>query len=202
MIIRAFVLSVVAVLTVGPLPAGEPPASAIGMIRDLRLALLARRELRNDKLLSGYDLGVEVKAGVARVWGSLPDRDLARRALSRVEHLDGIREVVSELKTAGPVVVSDAGFKALKGPSPPALPPALPEVKPSRPPAQPAQPVKRDLLAERIQKVRQEARFARLRVEVSGRVVTVYRGGDDETAAALAQRLREVEGVEEVKLER
>lgn len=199
MITRAFVLSVVAVLTVGPLPAGEPPASAIGMIRDLRLSLLARRELANDKLLAGYGLGVEVKAGVARVWGSLPDRDLTRRALSRLEHIDGIREVVSELKTAGPVVVSDAGFKALKGPTPPALPPALPEVKPSRPPAQ---PVMRDLLAERIQKVRQEARFARLRVEVSGRVVTVYRGGDDETAAALAQRLREVEGVEEVKLER
>jgi hypothetical protein len=195
MITRAFVLSVLAVLTVGPLPAGEPPASAIGMIRDLRLALLARRELRNDKLLAGYDLGVEVKAGVARVWGSLPDRDLARRALSRLEHIDGIREVVSELKTAGPVVVSDAGFKALKGPSPP----TLPEVKPARPPAQ---PVKRDLLAERIQQVRQQGRFARLRVEVSGRVVTVYRGGDDEAAAALAQRLREVEGVEEVKLER
>ncbi|MGL4551533.1 MAG: BON domain-containing protein [Gemmataceae bacterium] len=195
MITRACLLSVAAVLAVGPLPAGEPPAGAIAMIRDLRLSILARRELHNDPMLRGYQLGVEVKAGVARVWGSVPERDLARRALSRVEHLDGVRDVVSELKTAGPIMIgTDDGFKALKGPSPP------PDLKPV-PPA--AQPVKRDGLADRVRRVQQEGgRFARVRVEVSGRVVTVYRGADDETAGALALRLRDLEGVDEVRLER
>jgi 4-hydroxy-2-oxoheptanedioate aldolase len=48
MITRACLLSIVTVLTVGTLPAGEPPASAIGMIRDLRMSLQARRVVQTE----------------------------------------------------------------------------------------------------------------------------------------------------------
>ncbi|NBO93519.1 MAG: BON domain-containing protein [Planctomycetia bacterium] len=206
MITRACFLSIVTVLTVGTLPAGEPPASAIGMIRDLRMSLQARRVVQTDPLLRDYKLGVEVKAGVARVWGTLPDNELSRRALSRIEHIDGIRDVISELKTAGPIVVPDGGFKTLKGPTPMTLPvPPSPAVvivpaETKTLPA-PAQTVKRDGLAERIRQF-QTGSLERVRFEVLGRIVIVYRGNEDEAAGRLASLIREIDGVDEVRLER
>lgn len=81
-------------------PPPRPPASALGLIRDMRLTVLARRALARDRELSALKLGVEVRDGVATVWGEVPTADVKRQALAHLWAIDGIHGVRSEL-TAG-----------------------------------------------------------------------------------------------------
>jgi hypothetical protein len=92
------VLSAGLLLTLAaPAPADEsppkPPAGALGMIRDLRLTVLARRELQSDRVLAPLNLGIRVRDGVAEVWGNIPSDEVARQAVAKVGTVKGIRDV-------------------------------------------------------------------------------------------------------------
>src|SRR5947209_4184529 len=89
-----------------PLSATEapsrPPAAALGLIRDLRLTVVARREFQHDRVLGPLNLGVQVRNGVATVWGPVPSVEVARQAVARLEAINGIFEVRSELQLRRP----------------------------------------------------------------------------------------------------
>lgn len=75
----------------------RPPASAIGLIRDMRLTVLARRALAEDRDLAPYRLGVEVREGIATVWGDVPSDAVSRKARERLQAISGIHGVRSDL---------------------------------------------------------------------------------------------------------
>jgi hypothetical protein len=93
-------------LAAAPLSAAEessrPPASALGLIRDMRLTVLARRAFQNDRVLGPLNLGVKVRDGVATVWGPVPSPAAARQAVARLEAINGIYEVKSEMHVRRP----------------------------------------------------------------------------------------------------
>jgi hypothetical protein len=66
-------------------------------LQDLRLALNARRVLREDRALAPWNLSVQVRQGVATVWGPVPSEALANRALNLVRGVEGIDRVRSDL---------------------------------------------------------------------------------------------------------
>lgn len=179
----------------------RPPAEALGLIRDLRLTILARRALQADVALKDHNLGVEVRRGVAHVWGPISSPDLAHRVVSRLGAIDGVLSVRTELHSGRPA--TDSGHRALKvgtlPPGPIVVPPAIPPPTVATPVKQPRTPA----LADHVAKVRQKyPRLRTVRVDVSGRTVTVYRGEDDEAAGLFARLLGEVEGIDEVRLAR
>ncbi len=217
-------------LCAAPLGAVEapsrPPASALGLIRDLRLTVLARRAFQNDRELAPLNLGVRVRDGVATVWGPVPSADTARLVIARLEAITGIDEVRSELQVRRPdrPPVPELGIpirvptrvEAAKpvertvecrpgeerpGKLPPmkALPlPTQPAPKRDRVTSRPAEPP----LQVAVDRVRQSSsRFRSIPVELRGNVVVITRSGsDDEDVVALAQALRRVRGVAEVIL--
>jgi hypothetical protein len=71
---------------------GRPPAAGLQMIRDLRLSVLAQREMKNDRVLKYLNLSVKVRNGVAEVSGKVQSEEIARYALGKVETVKGIVE--------------------------------------------------------------------------------------------------------------
>jgi hypothetical protein len=63
----------------------------------MRLTVMARRAFQHDRVLAPLNLGVKVRDGVATVWGPVPDAEVARQAVARLEAIHGIDEVHSEL---------------------------------------------------------------------------------------------------------
>lgn len=63
---------------------------------DWAVALRARQALHADARLADCNLGVSVRAGVATLWGPVPDAALARDAVARLNLIAGVRSVVDE----------------------------------------------------------------------------------------------------------
>jgi hypothetical protein len=57
----------------------------------------ARQALRQDRELKAFNIGVQVRDGVATLWGPLPSDDAVRRALRVVAQVEGIGRVRSDL---------------------------------------------------------------------------------------------------------
>ncbi len=86
-----------------PAPAGPPPADAArDAFRDLQLTVHARRALQGDPALAALNVGVRVRGGVATLWGPVPSADLVPKAVKRVESVQGVLGVRSELYVATP----------------------------------------------------------------------------------------------------
>jgi hypothetical protein len=204
----------------------RPPASALGLIQDLRLTVLARRAFQDDRVLRPLNLGVKVRNGVATVWGPVPSKEVARQVVARLEAINGIEEVRSELQVRRPPqkpLLPELGIPRgtpkrieVAKPAdqrPAAMPTAGQDRRPGPLPelnAQPLpgpQPAKKAVVTSRpapplsvaIERVRQsEGRFRGIPVELRGDVVVITRTGADEDVMALAQALRRVRGVAEV----
>jgi hypothetical protein len=88
----------------GPAPAAERRPPVLGLFRDMRLGVHARRALNADGDLKKLNLAVRVDGGEATIWGPIPSAELERRAVALLEEVRGIRRVRSEL-----YVVSGAG---------------------------------------------------------------------------------------------
>jgi hypothetical protein len=73
----------------------HPPQSALGLIRDLRLRILAQRMLEADRVLAPLKLKVEVHDAVAVVSGTIPSDEVGRDARGKLETIKGIVEVRS-----------------------------------------------------------------------------------------------------------
>jgi hyperosmotically inducible protein len=90
----------------GPVEADEspprPPASALGLIRDLRLTTLAKRALHADRVLAPLNLSVKVQNGVAELSGTVPSDEVGRQAVAKVETVKGISEVRANFRYQGP----------------------------------------------------------------------------------------------------
>jgi osmotically-inducible protein OsmY len=98
--LRQAVAGTLAVLGLGaPAAAAEParPGPILGMFRDMRLGVHARRALHADPELKKLNLTVKVEDGAATLWGPVPSADLERRALALLEEVPGIQRVRSEL---------------------------------------------------------------------------------------------------------
>jgi hypothetical protein len=100
-------LALAALCLVVPAPAaesgtGRPPAAALSLIRDMRLAYHARRALAADRELATLNLSVKVRDGVATLWGPVRSAEQGRRALRTVGQVDGILRVRSELYVTTP----------------------------------------------------------------------------------------------------
>jgi osmotically-inducible protein OsmY len=65
---------------------------------DCRLTLYARQALNGDSLLADLNLGVTVRDHVATLWGPIPSRQLAGRAVERLRTVQGIAEVINDLR--------------------------------------------------------------------------------------------------------
>ncbi len=196
---------------------GRPPGGVLDFIRDMRMTLQARRSIRLDKDLNKLNLGVEVKNGIAHVWGPVPDSHAARRAVSRLEAIDGVTDVRTDFhirKVAPPDAFASrkvdlpqpqppAGSGGIPPPVPKAESPGVPRSPPLREEKPAMTPVRRagPTLAERIAAIRKsDPRFADVAIAVSGADVTVFRGNDDDAASLFAQRLNDVQGIGDVIL--
>ena len=88
---RSVVAVVAGLLLTVSAPAGavdsppRPPPSALGLIGDLRLTVLARRALQGDPALGRLNLGVRVRDGVATVWGPVPSDAVIRASCGQAE---------------------------------------------------------------------------------------------------------------------
>jgi len=193
------VAALAAATAIGAEEAGRPPAGVLDMIRDMRMTLQARRTIRLDKDLNKLNLGVEVKRGVAHVWGPVPDGHVARRAVSRLEAIDGVVDVRTDFhvrRQAPPDV-----FAARKVDLPPPAPEKPPPPRDEKPAA--VTPVRRagPTLPERIAAARKsDPRFADVAIALDGINVKVFRGDDDEAASLFAQRLGDIPGLRDVIL--
>jgi hypothetical protein len=189
-------------------------------IRDMRLTIQARSTLRQDSELN--QLGVEVKNGIAYVWGPVKDRVMERRAVSRLELIVGIEDVKTECRYARPAPKPPPDAVASRKVE---LPPPLhdPDARLSRPadkgPKKPAatsverpmpkKPVAASVsrspalsLSASIAAVRKaDPRFSRVRVVLDGLNITVLRGDDEVAASLFAQRLQAIPGVGDVVLD-
>jgi hypothetical protein len=88
--------------------------------RDLRLTLRIRQALLQDERLAALNVGVSVRNGVARLWGTLPSSDLIRRTEEQVRRVLGVTSVASELRVQAP------GEPLPPAPAPHAPPPPPP----------------------------------------------------------------------------
>lgn len=85
-------------------PKPGPPRAAV---RDLQLTVHGRRALQEDGELAALNLGVRVRDGVATLWGPVPSVHLIARAVQRLEAVQGILEVKTELYVARPEKKND-----------------------------------------------------------------------------------------------
>jgi hypothetical protein len=76
----------------------HPPKSALGMIRDMRLKILAQHALEADRGLAPWKLKVDVHNAVAVVSGTISSDDVGRDAIGKVEAIKGIIEVRSSFQ--------------------------------------------------------------------------------------------------------
>jgi hypothetical protein len=82
--------------------AAAAPELPVDGYRDLQLTVHARRALRQEPVLGSLNLGVRVRGGVATLWGPVPSADLVGQAVKRLESVQGVLEVRSELYVATP----------------------------------------------------------------------------------------------------
>jgi hypothetical protein len=68
----------------------------------MRLTVLARRAFQHDRVLGPLNLSVKVRDGVATVWGPVPSAEVGRQAVARLEAINGIYEVRSDLHLRKP----------------------------------------------------------------------------------------------------
>jgi uncharacterized Zn-binding protein involved in type VI secretion len=229
-----------------------PPQEALVAIHDLKLTRQARQALARDQVLAPLRLGVQVRQGVAVVWGDVPSDAVAQQAKDKLQAIDGIFGVRSELRpgkgaareiaaadlsvpvrvpprlkveVAKPddrtgtikkrgTVVGGEGKKAARPGTltvPAASRPLL-ESKAERavvlqPPtarsgeSKKEPPSRKGTLEEAVAKAKaSQSRFRAIPVVVRGDVVVITRRGDEEDVVALAQILRRVRGVSEVRL--
>lgn len=171
----------------------NPPASADAS-RDGRLTLQARQSLFADPDLAACNLGVVVRDGVATLVGLVPSAALVSRAVERVQRVQGLREVRSEL------TVSRTAEPDTPRPRPPVG--ALTS-SPSNPTDTLPRPPRGEEIILAVERLRRlDDRFRRLRAELHGRVV-ILRGDvtHGEDAMDLAQAIAKVPGVERVMLQ-
>jgi hypothetical protein len=210
MFARLALILAATLLVSGESRTAEPPQDAIGLILDCQLSKAAENALSKDRELAAYRLKVEVKDQTALLRGKVPDRDTADLAVSRLKRaIPRLKDVKSELTYSGTIVLKlptteastskpeegKTGPIRIEADPPPSAPPNAP------PRAQPkATPTSREVLAERVAAIQKDSSFARVRVEIHGRLITVYRGATAETASVLAQRLRDLPGIDGVEL--
>jgi hypothetical protein len=190
----------------------HPPQSALGLIRDMRLRILAQHKLEADRGLAPLKLKVEVHNSVAVVSGTIPSDDVGRDAIGKLETIKGIEEVrarfhrnASVLKpaevgthveVAKPASANAARSEkgddiVLGGPRTSAVKQgAEAGASAARPPS----------LAELVKRVRQsEGRFQGIVVDIQEGMLVVHRSGvASADATALAEKLRRIPGVGEV----
>jgi hypothetical protein len=70
--------------------------------RDLQLMVHARKALSEQEGLVSINLGVRVRDGIATLWGPVPSADVISKAMKRLESVQGILGVRSELFVAIP----------------------------------------------------------------------------------------------------
>jgi hypothetical protein len=84
-------------------PAGTPPAAASrDSYRDLQLSVHSRRAICDDETLAELNIGVRVRDGVATLWGPVPSADVIPKAVKRVEGVQGVLGVRTELYVVVP----------------------------------------------------------------------------------------------------
>ncbi len=188
----------------------HPPKSALGMLRDLRLRILAQRMLEADRALAPLKLKVEVHNAVAVVSGTIPSEDIGRDAKGKLETIKGIEDVRSRFQINASVLKPiEAGMHlevarpahsarnekgedvVLRSPQPAAVKQsASAGASVARPPS----------LADQVARVRQsEGRFGAIAVDVQDGMLIVHRSGvSSADATALAEKLRRIPGVGEV----
>ncbi|MBL8798126.1 MAG: BON domain-containing protein [Planctomycetia bacterium] len=90
---------------VGPAPrqTAAPALAEKDPLHDTRLTIRARQAIQQDPALAELKtINVSVRANVATLWGSVPSRDLSRRAETKVRQVQGVFEVKNELHVQGP----------------------------------------------------------------------------------------------------
>jgi hypothetical protein len=70
-------------------------------LRDVEIALFARRAMLQDPELAKLNLGVSVHYGQATVWGTVQSWEIAEHALQVLEKVKGVYGVHSDLRVAG-----------------------------------------------------------------------------------------------------
>jgi osmotically-inducible protein OsmY len=113
---------------IGSVTMAEPPhclpTGPMSVSSDARLTFLARRALLDDETLTPFNVGVQVRDGIATLIGRVPSKDLVTRAESCVRLVQGLRDVRNEL-LVGPAS-EDAPLKVPKAaPAPAATGPAV-----------------------------------------------------------------------------
>jgi hypothetical protein len=98
--------------------------------RDLLHTVAARRALLQDKELGPLNLGVKVENRVATLWGSIPSRELAKRAadlLQKMPELIGVRDDMQiEPSLTRPMFLPETSPERLRlPPLPVPLPPGI-----------------------------------------------------------------------------
>jgi osmotically-inducible protein OsmY len=117
--------------------------AAVGQLRaqgvtqeDLTHEILALQALHNDPRLAPLNLGVKVRDHVATLWGPVPTRELAERAINVVKKLPEIGTVHNQM-------MIQYREETVLPPMPlvPALPPAHPPAKKEQRPPAPVEPL-------------------------------------------------------------
>src|SRR5262245_22029303 len=101
-------------------------------LRDLLHTVQARRTLAEDPALAPLNLGIEVRGGVAILWGPVPSVDLAFRAEARLRALIEVIDVHNNLEITPDPLGPAPIFRGPPQFLPDRLPPPLPEAP--RPP--------------------------------------------------------------------
>src|SRR5205823_4789472 len=96
--------AILALIAVGMLaPATEAaPRLTFPWLRDMQVTIYARRALLEEPALAALNLGVNVRDGVATVWGPVPNEEIGRKAVKRVEMVQGVLKVRSDFYLLGP----------------------------------------------------------------------------------------------------
>ena len=182
---------------------------------DWQLGLQARHALWDESPFDKLNLGVSVRDGVAVLTGPVPSTAVAAQAVAKLRTVPGVRDVRNEtyvppadeplarsmphpVTTRRPSVSVAPAVGAAEAAPPPAA-------VPSREPAAAlgpsiAVPVRRMSIADQVESLRlDDRRFANVRVEVRGNVVTL-RGTVNRSADAwdFAGIVRRIPGVERV----
>jgi osmotically-inducible protein OsmY len=190
----------------------HPPQSALGLIRDMRLRILAQRMLEADRVLAPLKLKVEVHSAVAVISGTIPSEEVGRDAIGKLETIKGIEEVRARFQRSASVLKpADVGMHVevakhasanaarnekgedtvLSGPRTSAVKQgATAGAGVGRPPS----------LTEQVAQARKsDGRFAAINVDVQDGMLVVHRSGvSSADATALAEKLRRIPGVGEV----
>lgn len=115
------------VVTASFAPAGERLGDYA--LRDLLQTVQARKALADDPALATLNVGVEVRGGIAILWGPIPSVELAFRAEARLRSLIQLIDVRNRLE------IGDESWRPAPGQNDPprVLPDRLPPVLPDLP---------------------------------------------------------------------